>query len=120
MRRLLAMVAAGGTGAVGALVLGEYAISGVVGAASGLVLGLLVAEVVLSVAKEGDAALAVVAALGAGGGVIGAGWIFTGHDLGRLDAVVWAAAALAVAAAGVRVWPARLLRRTRPASAPEP
>lgn len=120
MRPFLAILATAGAGVVGALVLGEYAIAGLVGLAAGVVFGLLVGEVAIGVGGGGSGALAVASALAAGGGVLGAGWISTSHDLGRLEPEAWGAVALAAVAGALRARPPRRGDRTSPVSEPGP
>lgn len=107
MRRILALVAAAAVAAVGAVILGEYAIAGVVGLGAGLVFGLLVAEAAVGVGGAGSVALALGSALASGTGMVWAAWISTGRDLDRLAPEGWVAVALAAAGAAVRARPPR-------------
>lgn len=106
-------------GVVGAVMLGEYRIAGLVGLTAGLVFGLLVGEAVVAVADRGGRLLGTVAALSAGLGFLGAGWVSTSHDLGRLAPEGWVAVVLAALAAGVRARATRPSPGSRPSTAPE-
>ncbi|MFN2608318.1 MAG: hypothetical protein ABR511_10605 [Acidimicrobiales bacterium] len=102
MRRTLGIVAGAGVAAAGAVILGEYPLSGLLGFGSGLLLGLFVAEAIVMVGRERDAVAAAAAAVLAAAGLVWTAWISAGHELGRLPASGWAAVALGVVAAGVR------------------
>src|SRR5437667_7346259 len=71
VRRMLALVAGLLVTALGAAILGEYQFNGLTGVVAGLIFGLFVAEVTVSVAREGNAVFAVVCAAFTVGGL---GW----------------------------------------------
>ena len=106
VRESLAVVAGAVVAVIAAAVLGEYGFDGwpVVGA--GLLTGLFVGEATLAVARTGSRVLALGAAMLGAGAILAAGWISTGHQLGRLGWKGWAATALAGAAGAIRARPA--------------
>jgi hypothetical protein len=104
MRHTLAVLAGALVAAAAALLLGEYPFEGPIVLGSGVLLGLLVAETVVSVGDwRGGAPAAVSAALGAAG-LVWAGWIAEGHNLGRVAIEGWLAVVLGAAGAAVRAW----------------
>ena len=87
-----------------ALLLGEYPFDGLIVLGSGLLVGLLVAETVISIGNwRGPVPAAACAALAAVG-LVWAGWIAEGHELGRIAPEGWLAVVLGAAAAGLRAW----------------
>ncbi len=119
MRLILALAAAAGVGALGALILGEYEFKGITILATGVIFGLFIAEAALAVNRRAGAGL------GAGAGLIGlaamtwGAWITTFHHLSVLPGAGWAAVILTGAAAGLRAGWSRPARDT-PAPAPAP
>lgn len=98
-------MAAVAAAALAALILGEYEYVGYVPIVAGLVVGLLVAEVLVSLGRwRAWPAAALAAALSAGALVWG-GWITSGKGLEPYPAWAWAGAALAALAAAVRARP---------------
>ena len=114
LRESLAFVAGAAVAAVAAAVLGEYGFDGWAVVGSGVLTGLFVAEAMVAVAGSRSRRLAVGAAALAAGSLLAAGWISTGHRLGRVGWKGWAAVALAAAAAAVRARPPAAARRSRP------
>lgn len=105
---------------VAAVLLGEYPFEGPLVLGSGLLVGLLVAEAVIAVGRwRGPGAGAVSAGLAAAG-LVWAGWIAEGHDLGRVAAEGWAAVVLGALAAGLRAWWSRAGVDSRSSPAPPP
>ena len=102
MRLILAILAAAGVGALGALILGEYNFSGIAVLAAGVLFGLFIAEAAIAVAGHRRPVLGAVCAVIAAAAMVWAAWISTGHDLSFLDPEGWVAVALAAAAAAVR------------------
>ncbi len=90
--------------AAAALLLGEYPFEGLIVLGSGLLVGLLVAETVVSIGNWRGLAAAVACAALAAAGLVWAGWIAEGHDLGRVAPEGWLAVVLGAAAAGLRAW----------------
>src|SRR5215210_1004546 len=91
--------------AVAAVVLGEYNFDGWAVLGSGLLVGLFVAEAVVSVAKGGSRLRAGASAGMAAGAMVWAGWIATGHRLDLVGWKGWVAVALAAGAAAIRARP---------------
>lgn len=104
LRRTLALVAGALVAAASALLLGEYPFDGVLVLGSGVLVGLLVAEAVVSAGDWRGSVPGAACAVLAAAGLVWAGWIAEGHDLGRIAPEGWVAVALGAAAAGVRAW----------------
>ena len=103
MRRVLALVAGAATAALGALILGEYELRGATAVGAGVLFGLVVGEVVAVVGRDAALALALAGAGLAGAGLVWAAWIASGEDWAYVPTWSWVAAAIAAAAAGLRV-----------------
>ena len=102
MRQLLAVAAAVLASAMGALILGEYQLSGTTPYVAGALFGLVVAELVLTVAKPSPSGVAAAVAVVAPGlGMVWAAWISSGRDWGYVPGAAWAGVALAPAAAAL-------------------
>jgi hypothetical protein len=117
VRAPLSVLAGAVVAVIGAAVLGEYGFDGLAVIGSGLLLGLFVAEGLLAVAGVGSPLGAVASGLLAGVSMTWAGWIASGHRLGTLHWMGWAAVALAVGAGAFRARPPGTARRSRPAPA---
>jgi hypothetical protein len=115
VRPPLALLAGLTVAVVAAAVLGEYAFDGWAVLGSGLLVGLFVAEAVVTVAKGGSRLRALASAAMAAGAMGWAGWISTGHRLGAVSWKGWAALALAAGAAAIRARPTAAAPDTRPA-----
>ncbi|MDP1819411.1 MAG: hypothetical protein Q8K58_05880 [Acidimicrobiales bacterium] len=89
--------------AFGALILGEYEFSGLLPWFAGLLFGLAVGEVVVSVGRSRALAVASVASLTAFAGIAWAGWIDSNEGVEPVKSLVWVAAALGAMAAFLRV-----------------
>jgi hypothetical protein len=117
MRRILGLTAAAVVAALGALVLGEYAFDGVAVVFSGALLGLFVAEAAAA-AGERSRPLAVASGALTALGLVWAGWISTGHRLGAVPGLGWAAVAVGALVAALtglqRRTPARTGRPSPP------
>lgn len=102
MRHVLAAAAALAASALGALILGEYELGGTTPFVAGVLFGLVVAELALTIDKPrpspGAGATAVA---GPCAGMIWAAWISSGHDWHYLPRVAWAGVVLAPAAAAL-------------------
>lgn len=118
VRLILSLVAGTAVAAVGAAVLGEYAFDGPAVVGSGLVLGLFVAEAMVTLAKGGSRLGAAWAGAITGVGLLLAAWTSTGHRLATVRPEGWAAIALGVAVAAFRARPAPA-RDSHPAPAAE-
>jgi len=120
MRQLLAGVGALAASAFGALILGEYPMVGTTPFVAGVLFGLVVAELVLTVAKPRPVpAVAAAAVVGPAAGMVWAAWISSGDDWHYVPHLAWAGVVLAAAASAFWL---RSGRRKRPdgptASAP--
>ena len=104
-RLAAAVTAAVASGTAAALILGEYEFTGATPFLAAAVVGLVLAEVVLAVARRRVLVLTGAASLSAGGAILWAGYITTGSGVAAYPGVAWPAAALAAAAAGLRTWP---------------
>jgi len=103
VRRTLGIACGAVVAALGALVLGEYPFSGWLVVASGALLGLFVAEVLVGVGRFDGTLAVVVAAVLAGGGLVWGAWISEGHRLSELGAAGWLAVAVGMGVAGLGV-----------------
>lgn len=117
VRESLALLAGAAVAVVAALVLGEYGFDGWAVVGSGLLTGLFVGEAIMAVARAGSRRLSAGAAALGAGGLLVAGWISTGHQLGTVTWKGWAAVGLAAAAGAIRVRPTAAARRSPPAPA---
>ena len=118
MRPTLSIVAGAVVAVVGAVVLGEYAFDGITALGAGLLLGLFVAEAVVTVGRGGSRLGAIGSGALAAAALLWAGWTSTGHRLGALGWEAWAAVALGAAAGAFSARPPSAARRSRPAPAP--
>ena len=117
VRQTLAVIAGAAVALAAAAILGEYGFDGWAVMGSGLLTGLFVGEAEVAVARRGSRPLAAAAAVLGAAGLLGAGWISTGHRLGTVSWKGWAAVALAAAAGAIRARWSGEARRTRPAPA---
>ena len=105
MRRTRALAAAALAAALAALIMGEYELTLATAAATGLVLGFGLPEVVLAISRwRGLVPAAATGAL-AGGSVLWAGWISSGRGVAPLRATVWVGVLLAAVVAAARLRP---------------
>jgi hypothetical protein len=100
MRPVFALLAGAATAALGAVILGEYQLTGLTGVIAGGLFGLAVAEVVLTVGGASLARLLVPAMVAVGvfaaGGLAWAAWISAGHDWGYVPNGGWIGLAVGV------------------------
>ncbi|HEY2427534.1 MAG TPA: hypothetical protein VGI06_01290 [Acidimicrobiales bacterium] len=108
-RQAAAGLAAAAVAALGALILGEYEFNGATPYLAGILFGLVVAEVILTIARSGTGVLVAAAAGEAGLGLLWAAWISSGRGLTPIPAAGYAAVGLGAAVAGgwVRLPPRR-------------
>lgn len=114
MRRPVpAVLAAILVAALGAVILGEYELSGTRPLLAGLVFGVTVAEVIATIARgrAGDPELWAAAALITEAGLVWATWISTGHRLDLAATTAWVGVALGTFAAPL--WLRSAGRRSR-------
>ena len=100
IRQGVAVLAGAAVGAVAALILGEYDFSGTTPYVAGVLFGLIVAEVTLTVARVGRPVLAAAAAVISGLGVLWAAWISSGRGVSPIPGGAYVGLALAVVVAG--------------------
>ncbi len=117
VRQTLAILAGAAVALAATAILGEYGFDGWAVMGSGLLTGLFVGEAVVAVARGGSRVLSGATAVMAAVGLLGAGWISTGHRLGTVTWRGWAAVALAGVAGAIRARSSGEARRTRPAPA---
>ena len=117
MRPPLSVVAGAAVAVVAAAILGEYGFDGLAVLGSGLLVGLFVAEAIVTVARAGSVLGAVAGAVLAAASMTWAGWISSGHRLGTVRWMGWLGVGLAAAAAAFRARPPGAARRSRPAPA---
>jgi hypothetical protein len=101
VRRVLAVAVGALASALGALILGEYQLEGATAIVAGLLFGLILAELVTTVARSRDAAMAGASAALAVGGMVWGAWLSTGpdEDWSFVPDLAWVGVALAGAAA---------------------
>lgn len=117
MRLILSLAAGAAVAVVGAAVLGEYTFAGPAVVGSGIVLGLFVAEAVVTVARTGRAVLALGSGTLTAAGMAWAGWISSGHRLSTVGWEGWTAIAVGAGVAAFRARPPAAARRNRPVPA---
>ena len=117
VRQSLAVAAGAAVAVAAAAILGEYGFDGWAVMGAGLLGGLFVGEAVVSVARAGSRLLSGATAVMGAAGLLGAGWISTGHRLGTVAWKGWVAVALAAAAGAIRARSSGEARHTRPAPA---
>ena len=103
LRAAFGVVCAAAVAALGALILGEYEFTGSLPFIAGPLFGLVIGEVVVGVGRARSVAVALPAAATAFGGIAWAGWIDSSEGVEPVKGLVWAAAALAAAAALLRI-----------------
>jgi hypothetical protein len=118
VRPVVAVVVGAAVAGLGGVVLGEYAFAGVAVVASGVLLGLFVAEAALAVARSSSRLLALALAGLTAGGLGWAAWVSTGHRLGNVGVAGWLAVTLGAVAAALRTVTWRTPARSRPEPAP--
>ena len=102
MRRPLSLLAGASVAALGALILGEYEFVGWFPWVAGVLFGLVVAEVVVTIGAWRGTVPALASAVLGAGGLAWAAWITTGEGIEPWPATAWLAMALAAAAAVAR------------------
>jgi hypothetical protein len=113
VRRTLGLVLVVAVAALGALILGEYELTAVVAGTAGLVMGVLLAELMVTVGRWRGVVPALLVAAAAGGCLAWAGWLDAGEGVEPYPATAWVGVAIAAAAAAVRL-------RPHPSPTPEP
>lgn len=116
IRLILGLLGAAAVAALAALALGEYGFSGIAVVGSGLVVGLFVSEVAVSVSGVRSWAMTATTALLTVAGMLGAASTSTGQRLSTVPFEGWLAVGAGALAAALRARPLR----TAPDSRPEP
>jgi hypothetical protein len=107
MRRTLALIAVAGASVLTALVMGEYVLTFWTALAAGVVLGFLLAEIVLGIARWRAPAPAMFTAMCGGLALVWAGWIEAGRGVAPIRGTAWLGVAVAAVVGGWRLWPRR-------------
>lgn len=112
---MLGWVATVTTAALGALILGEYALAGWTPYVSGLLFGLAVAEVEMTISRDTRTPAAVGVGLVTGAGLAWAAWISSGRGVAPVPTGAWAGVGVGVAAGfGWIKWSGTRAGNTRP------
>ena len=115
MRLLLALAVGALMSTLGALIVGEYELKGVTPIIAGILFGLVLAEVLTSVARRRDTLVIAASAALAAGGLVWAAWISSGEDWSYVPTMAWVGVGLSVVAAYVWIrTPGRRGAGTRP------
>lgn len=101
-RPILALVAAAVACALGALILGEYEFSGATPLGAGVLFGLVVSEIVISIGATRSPVIGIVTAALVAGGLGWAAWVSSGEGLRPFPTGGWVAMAVAALVAGAR------------------
>ena len=110
------MVAGGLFAALGALILGEYELTGLTPVVAGVLFGLIIAEVMTVAGRSSHLVMAVLAAGLSAAGMVWAAWISSGRDWDYVPGGAWVGVVLsALAAAAWIKSPGKRGSRTRPA-----
>jgi hypothetical protein len=110
-RALFGLVLGAAVAALGALILGEYEFTGTLPWVAGVLFGLVIGEVVVSVGRSHHVGVAVGSAALSFAGIAWAGWIDSTEGVEPVKALAWVSAVLAAGTAFVRVAGLRALRR---------
>ena len=103
MRHLLALFVGAVVAALGALILGEYELRGLMTVVAGVLFGLAVAEAMVAVGRAIRIELVIGAAVFAAAGMVWSSWIAAGRDWAYVSGARWGAAAIAAVAAALWV-----------------
>ncbi|HVM07645.1 MAG TPA: hypothetical protein VM345_04205 [Acidimicrobiales bacterium] len=117
MRPVLGVAAGAAVASLGAVMLGEQPLQGATALVAGVLFGLAIAEVVVSVARYGDLYLAAAAAILTQAGFVWALYIETGHQLDAAAPEAWVGVVLGAAAAAA--WLRTAARRGPRSRSPE-
>jgi hypothetical protein len=117
MRQAVAVLAGAVVAALGALILGEYELKGVMALVAGALFGVAVAEVVVAVARHPGLRLGLAAGVLAAAGMVWAAWIAAGRVWSYVGSARWVAVGVSVVAAPVWI---RTSGRREPDTPPDP
>ncbi|MEO6317738.1 MAG: hypothetical protein ABIP36_03040 [Acidimicrobiales bacterium] len=101
-RAPVAVICAAAAAALGALILGEYELTGTLPYAAGPLFGLAIAEVVVGIGRTRAVTMGIGSGALASGGIAWAGWIDSSQGLEPVRGTVWMAAGLAAVTALLR------------------
>ena len=102
MRQPLAVLAGAVVAALGGLIVGAYPLTGTTPFIAGVLFGLVIAEVVVTVAGRQGRVLATVAAVLAAAGLAYAVWDDSGYGVRPIDVLAWIGVGLGALIAGLR------------------
>ena len=94
VRRVVAWVATIAAGVLGALILGEYEFSGWTPYVSGILFGLVLSEVQLTIGRDHRVGSAVAVGVLTAGGLSWAAWISSGRGVAPIPVGAWLGAAI--------------------------
>jgi hypothetical protein len=103
MRHLLGVVAACVAGAFGALVLGEYELTGAMVVVAAVLFGLAIGEVLVAVSQRTSPLHAALAGGLTAGAFVWSSWIQAGRDWGYVSGLRWAGVPVGAVAAALWV-----------------
>jgi len=103
VRAAVGLLLAALVAALAAFVLGEYEFKELLPLGAGVLTGLIVAEVAVTVGRRRTVPVAIACAAFATAGLLRAGWISAGEGLAPIPGGAWLAAALGALAAVLRV-----------------
>jgi hypothetical protein len=108
MRQVVAVVSGALAAAAGGFVVGEYAFTGATPFVAGVLFGLVISEIVVTVARKKTVVLGMTSAVMAAAGLAYAVWDDAGYGVRPVATSAWIGVALAAAVAAIRggVWPA--------------
>jgi hypothetical protein len=105
MRRTLALVAVAAVSAFASVILGEYVLTVGPAIAAGVVLAILLAEVVLAIAKWRGVVPALFTGACGAAAIAWAGYIESGRGVAPMRATVWFGVVIAAVLGTFRLWP---------------
>jgi len=101
MRLAVALLVGAGVSALGALILGEYELKGVMAIVAGILFGVAVAEVVLAIAHHPGLTIGLVTGGLAAAGMVWSSWIAEGRTFHYVGTARWVGVAVSLIAAPV-------------------
>jgi hypothetical protein len=102
VRPILALLAAAVACALGALILGEYEFSGATPLGAGVLFGLVISEIVISIGSTRSPIVGIVTAALVAGALGWAAWVSSGEGLRPFPTGGWIAMVVAAVVAGAR------------------
>jgi hypothetical protein len=111
MRRTLALVAVAAVSVLTALIMGEYVLTFWTAVEAGLVLGVLLTEIVLGIARWRGVLPALFTGTCGAIALAWAGWIESGRGLAPIRHTVWVGVVFAALVGAWRLWPRSFVSR---------